>query len=245
MYTGPQLFLRYAFMPNQLGYCGGDDHRALLQYGLAGQTDQGLRELEQQFDGAYPYLQLIAHANDIADPLDRRVVEAYWLGNGLLDRVDASLLHDSTVERFKSRTSSREWPWLAAKPLAGTLPHHSFHVLEIYPRTGLLRSGARDHLVETMSQCCIRWGQVEAVVGPTLVVRAPAIVLADGKLRLTESRMETVNRWVDRQGFVDDVQAGEWVAIHWGWACDRLSDRQRASLARRTRQHLDICNQTW
>ncbi len=27
---GPQLFARYAFMPNRLAYCGGDDNRALF-----------------------------------------------------------------------------------------------------------------------------------------------------------------------------------------------------------------------
>jgi hypothetical protein len=244
MLSGPQLFLRYAFQPNQLGYCGGEDQRALLEYGLANQTDQGLRELEQQFEGAFPYLTLIAHANGIADPLDRRVVEAYWLGNELLDRVPASQMHASAEERFKTRTDRREWRWLASKPLAGALPHHSFHVLEIYPRIGLLRSGARDHLVETMSQCCVRWGQVETVVGPSLLVWAQPIVLERGQLGLAEPRLETVSRWVDGRGFVDDVQEGDWISIHWGWACDRLNRTQRLNLVRRTRQHLEICNQT-
>ncbi len=29
---GPQLFARYAFMPNRLTYCGGDDNRTLFDY---------------------------------------------------------------------------------------------------------------------------------------------------------------------------------------------------------------------
>ena len=42
----------------------------------------------RQFDGAWAYLESIARAAGIADPLDERVVEAYWIGNDLLDRVD-------------------------------------------------------------------------------------------------------------------------------------------------------------
>ena len=48
---------------------------------MAGTDDRGLRALAQQFAGAWPYLELIAPATGLADPLDRRVVEAYWVGS--------------------------------------------------------------------------------------------------------------------------------------------------------------------
>ena len=68
---GPQLFARYAFMPNRLTYCGGDDHRALFDYCLAGVTDAGLHALLRKFTGAMPYLRLIAECNAIIDRLTR------------------------------------------------------------------------------------------------------------------------------------------------------------------------------
>jgi hypothetical protein len=68
MTPGPLLFARYAFRPNELGYCGGEDERALFQYTVEQTVDGGLVQLERQFEGAYPYLQLIARANAIADP---------------------------------------------------------------------------------------------------------------------------------------------------------------------------------
>ena len=43
-----------------------------------------------QFEGAWPYLQLIAASNGIAEPLDPRVVEAYWTGNRLVTRAPPS-----------------------------------------------------------------------------------------------------------------------------------------------------------
>ena len=50
------------------------------------------------FEGAYPYLELIASENGIADPLDARVVEAYWLGNDLLEHVGPRARHDDLSE---------------------------------------------------------------------------------------------------------------------------------------------------
>ena len=106
---GPVLFGRYAFGPNRLGYCGTDDHAALLGHAAA-QDDRELRVLARTFEGAYPYLELIARSAGIADPLDQRVVEAYWLGNDLTAAVSPSGLHRSLDERFRGRVSAGSWP---------------------------------------------------------------------------------------------------------------------------------------
>ncbi len=239
---GPQLFLRYAFKPNFLGYCGGDDNLALFEYGLDGRVDRGLVELEYQFDGAFPYLELIARANGIADPLDSHVVEAYWIGNRLLDRVDMGSLFRSLDERFRSRTGAKEWCGLVSKVPAGARPHHSFHVFEIYPRIGFMRNGAVDHMLETMEQCRIRWGRVLSVGASDLVVEVEPLVLRGDRLELAEARRETISRRVDGRGFVDDVRNGDWVSIHWGWACDILTPGQQSNLERYTRWHMALCN---
>ena len=73
-------------MPNRLGYCGGDDNRALYDYVVASAVDGGLTELLGRFSGAMPYLRLIARSIGSRDPFDPRVVEAYWIGNDLLQR---------------------------------------------------------------------------------------------------------------------------------------------------------------
>ena len=56
--------------PTPRGSCGPLDSDALLHYGQTGVTDKGLRELAKGFAGAYPYLELIAGATGIPDPLD-------------------------------------------------------------------------------------------------------------------------------------------------------------------------------
>ncbi len=244
MLPGPSRFLRYAYMPNRLGYCGGSDNSALFEYGVQGQVDQGLIELERQFEGAYPYLQLIAMANGIGDPLSAKVVEAYWIGNGLLDHVDLGALYNSVEERFRTRMAPREWPWLASKAVAGARPHHSFHVFDIYPRVGLMQSGLIDRVVETMQNCLIRWGRVSEALGAELVVSAPGLCIEQGKLALTAPRREIVTRSYDGRGFVDNIHEGDWVAIHWSWACDTLTSAQKSHLEHYTRWNLALCNET-
>src|SRR5205085_7918384 len=112
-----------AFMPNRLTYCGGDDHRSLFDYCIAGVSDPGLRDLLRKFSGAVPYLRLIARCNMIADPFDLRVVEAYWLGNELLQGVEARALYDSLRARFARQMQTRELDLVLGKAPAGAHPH--------------------------------------------------------------------------------------------------------------------------
>ncbi|MEJ7749228.1 MAG: DUF6390 family protein, partial [Candidatus Limnocylindrales bacterium] len=97
--NGAILFARYAYQPNELGYCGPPDSRALLDYGAEQQVDRGLVELAKGFAGAWPYLELIARATGLPSPLDRRGVEAYWLGSDLLESIDMATFGNSLAER--------------------------------------------------------------------------------------------------------------------------------------------------
>lgn len=239
---GPVLFGRYAFGPNRLGYCGPDETEALLALAAAGTDDGGLRSLARGFEGAYPYLELIAAANDMADPLDRDVVEAYWLGNPLTAAVRRRELHRSVEERFRPRLAATDWRWLEAAVAIGARPVHAFHVLDVFPRVGLLRGEAVNNVLATIDSCRIRWGRVEAVIGDQLVVAAVSLEQVDGKLRLAVPQLEAVSRWLGGIGFVDDIQPGEMVAIHWSWACDRLSPPQLHNLVAWTRLALGVAN---
>ena len=135
--TGPLLFVRYAYPPNSLGYCGPADSAAFREYGASGVVDEGLVDLARAFSGAWPYLELIASGCGIADPLDRRVVEAYWVGNTLLDAIPLARTADSMETRFRPLIG-RQFPHLVDNVLAGGVPHHSFHVFGVYPWVGLL-----------------------------------------------------------------------------------------------------------
>jgi Family of unknown function (DUF6390) len=242
--AGALLFGRYAFPPNRLGYCGPDDNQALLEYVAAARPDRGLLELERRFEGAYPYLCLIAQANRIADPFDEQVVEAYWIGNRLLEKVSAKPFYESLDERFRNRMQASEFRWLATKVEMSARPHHNFHVFDVYVRAGLMRNERADIAVETMDACRISWGRVVAVEGAELVVDRPQLVLLEGKLALSKPCTLRVSRQLDGKGFVDGVRVGDLISIHWSWACAVLSQGELARLQRETRFSMELANQT-
>ena len=220
-----------------MGYCGPDDVEALAGYGVTGVADPGLRQLVTAFEGAYPYLELIAAAAHIPDPLDRRVVEAYWIGNRLLMEVDMALLGRSMTERFRRR-AGRQWDRVAEAVWAGGLAHHSFHVFAVYPWVGLMREGRIAEPVQVLDQCRIRWGRVEAVAGDRIRVRSRPLVWEGAALALGESRLEIV-----RPSPGVEASVGDWVSLHWEWVCDRLTARQLADLRGFSSHHLRLVNE--
>lgn len=240
---GPVLFARYAYPPNLLGLCGPGDAAALLEGSLANEEPQ-LRELARGFEGAYPYLRLIAAANDIADPLDPRVVEAYWIGNELTERVPVRALHADVTARFRPRMTNGDWGWLEASLAAGSIPNHAFHVLAIFPRAGMLRSGRGAPIVETMDRCRIRWGRVMDVTGSRLIVAARHLEIVDGRLALGSEVVETVSTWRDASGPIGAIPVGASVSLHWDWVCDVLDDRRLRALRRWTAGAIGIANET-
>lgn len=239
---GPIMFVRYAFPPNYHGSCGPPDSQALFDYGAQQVIDQGLRALAQKFAGAYPYLELIARSAGIADALDQRVVEAYWVGNRLLDGVGVRRLGDSMDERFR-RLTGRQFGKLGEAVLAGGVPHHSYHVFCIYPWVGLLGDDRRyEQALMVLDRCRIRWGRVHEVRPEQLVVESSPLLFEQGRLSLGAPRPETVERTLDGVGLVLEFQVGDWVSMHWEWVCDRLSAAQLSALRHYTRLHLDVVN---
>jgi hypothetical protein len=235
--SGPLRFDRYAFMPNRLGYCGGDDNHALYDYAVASTVDRGLAELLGRFTGAMPYLRLIARTTGIGDPFDPRVVEAYWIGNDLLLQVAARQLYDHLTERFARQLQGRTRELVLGKAPAGARPHHSFHVFDVYTRTG-----DAAHTLATMDNCRVSWGRVVRIDGPTMLVERQPLELQAGKLVLGITRQELVVRQMDGHGFA--AAAGEWVSLHWGWVCERITDLQQRQLECFTRHHLQLASAT-
>lgn len=239
--SGPELFARYAYPPNALGYCGPNDPAALLQAaGQGGQWDH-LANLARQFEGAWPYLELIAGCNGLRDPLDRRVVEAYWVGNRLSLQVPPTVLAGSLDERFSSRAGRRFEPLVSAA-IAGGVPQHSFHVFAVYPWLGLLRAGMEGPPLEVLDRCRIRWGRVEAMHGDLVSVTSRALDFVGSRLVLGNERVEQVRRSLDGAGFVEHLVEGEMVSLHWDWVCDRLTPRSLSWLEACTRHNLNAVN---
>jgi Family of unknown function (DUF6390) len=239
--SGPVLFAQYAYPPNSLGYCGPGDPAALLEAATTRGSTSELAHRARQFEGAWPYLELIAACNGIGDPLDRRVVEAYWVGNELARRVPPTALAASLAERFERR-AGRHFDPLVAPVGTGGVPQHSFHVFAVYPWLGLLRAGMDGPPLEVLDRCRIRWGRVEAVQGDVVSVRGRHLGFDGSRLTLEPARSEEVRCAVGGAGFVTDLRPGDVVSIHWDWVCDRLTPAALGWLRSCTRRNLDAVN---
>ena len=238
---GALRFARFAYPPNALGYCGPDASWQLLEQVAAGADDGDLRRLARGFEGAWPYLQLIAAANGIADPLDDRVVEAYWIGNELLTAVTPRLMGDSLDARFRGR-AGRSWSRLSAPVARGALPHHSFHVFGVYPWVGLLREGQVDAPLRVLDRCRVRWGEVLSTSGALAEVRRRPLTWDGHRLELGPPAVEVAVLSTDDHALAGPIGAGDWVALHWDWVCERLDRRTLTALRGHTLCQLGVVN---
>lgn len=243
--NGPLAFARFAYPPNELGYCGPDASRELLERvaaGVAG-ADPGLRRLAGEFDGAWPYLTLLAGVAGVDDALDPAVVEAYWIGSPLLGRVPTAALGRSLEDRFRCRGAA-PWAGVATTLGLGAVPHHSFHVCCVSPWIGMLRGGIVDAPLQVIERCRIRWATVDVVQGDTAVVTGPSLAWSGSRLHLGPATTEVVRLQRGGLGLVEAVRPGQLVAVHWDWVCDRLTPARQRELERWTRCSLAMANTT-
>ena len=218
---GALLFARYAYPPNELGYCGPDGAAALLR----AEEHAEIARRARQFEGAWSYLEFIARSAGVSDPLDERVVEAYWIGNDLLDRVDPHALLDWLRDRFAGQPGGT-WRDSGARAAA----HHSFQVFEVYPWATMLRRNHSPVAVSVLDRCRIRTGVVQAVHAETATVRSRPLVW-DGVVLTAGPAADEVVRWASNgRSLLAGPAPGDRVALHWDWICDRLTAEQGARI---------------
>jgi len=240
--AGQRLFARYAYAPNHLGYCGPADAAALFELAATGRTREDITAIAARFTGAWPYLTVLAELAGIGDPLDERVVRAYWTGGPLLDGVDRAAFGTRLIERICDAGAGRYWAHLTPDLLPEAAPTHAFHVLGVYPWSRLLTAGAPEHPLRVLDSCRIRWGQVVATRGSRAVVRASGLTWDRGRLSLGREREETVQLTEGGRSFVPHPRPGEWVALHWDWVSDRLTDIEAGYLRQWTDWQLTVTN---
>jgi len=229
------LCSRYAFGPNSLHYCGPERQGDILGYVQSEEADRGLAELLNRFETLYPYLVLIASENHLKDPFDRRVVEAYWLGNSLLHRVSGKALvtHVADTLGVKKKIEKKKFSPMMDDVVNG-VPQHNFHVLNIFIRTG---HHAAPHTITTMDNCRISWGRVIGV-GKHYIVETQPLVYLGGRLVLGMLEKKVVTSVAVKP------KIGDWVSIHWRYMCAILSMRQLAFLTKYTDLALSTANRT-
>ncbi|GIU90296.1 MAG: hypothetical protein KatS3mg010_1395 [Acidimicrobiia bacterium] len=73
-------------------------------------------------------------------------------------------------------------------------------------------------------------------------MRSRALVWDGHRLALGTLRDEVVTIAEDGYALDRRIQVGDTVALHWDWACARLTDRQERALRRETARQLAFAN---
>jgi hypothetical protein len=232
---------RYSFGPNRLHYCGPDSNMELRELIEKDGDKFGLSHILKQFKTLFPYLRQIASANKISDPFDTRVVEAYWLGNELLENVGQRTLYNFLTDdlKVKDKLKSKEFNWLTKKIEKGAVPHHSFHVFNIWQQ-----AGHNDLLsdLERMNECRISSGMVTAVNGPEIIVSTEPLLYTAGKFTLGPVISKPLTRQLEAEYDIEQIKPGQIVSIHWSVPCEIITSEQVATLRKYTLQNIAFAN---
>jgi hypothetical protein len=245
--SGLLLCAKYAASPNFFGYCGPNLNRSLTDHIVEKIADQELEVILSDFETLFPYLNLIAKKNNINDPFDVRVVEAYWIGNSFLKPVTPleyaafakeKLLLDKKIDlenfgRLKFKIRQQQF-----------FPHHNFHVFNIFRRTG---KDFSFQTVSTMDSCRISFGKIigleyEKEKIKSLKVETKPLIVINNQLTLDKPKIKLIK--IDYYGkpLLTHFQKGDWISFHWDFLCDKLTLNQVKNLDYYTKKAIDFYN---
>jgi hypothetical protein len=232
---------RYAFGPNRLHYCGPDANAELKTHINERINNPGLEHLLEKFKTMYPYLRQIALSNKIKDPFDDKVVEAYWIGNSLLDKIGKRALYDHLVydHMLRRKLNVKVFSKLSDKVGKGALAHHSFHVFNIWKRTGHIDE---EHTLQSMDLCRISSGVVKSVSGPNIVVVTEPLIFTNGKLSLGNPIEKKIIRRLESETDIEELKKGDIVTIHWDVPCEVITRREAERLKYYTLKAVELAN---
>lgn len=221
---GALAFARFAYPPNELGYCGPAGAHEMLVPGAVAEIERRARH----FDGAWAYLEFLAGVLGDDDPLSTPVVEAYWIGSDLLDAVDPAGLVEHLGIVFEGQVGGT-WRESSARARA----HHSYQVFEVYPWAAMLLRGLPPGpAVSVLDRCRIRSGVVSEVDGEWVTVSC-RLLRWDGTALVLSDPVDELARWsVDGHSLLDPPVVGDTVAMHWDWVCDVLTPDQADRIQR-------------
>jgi hypothetical protein len=241
MPSGHRVFAQYAHAPNALGYCGPPGSERLQAVACGGAPDTDVVALAKQFSGAWPYQEVIAKLAGIPDPLDERVVRAYWTSDELSGRIDRAEFGAALLARLASQ-AGHYWKHLTEDLLGEAAPTHNFHVFGVYPWSRLLDTGMPQPL-QVLDSCRIRWGEVVGLDHDRAVVRSRRLSWDGTRLSLGAEQDDPADYRVPEGAFVNDLTVGDRVAVHWDFVCDRLDPDRVDRLREQTEWQLAQTNQ--
>ena len=237
MMNAIELVCRYSFITNKLRYCGPhDSYLTFLEYIKKPSKELGKEIIThlKRFEGLYPYLELIAKKLDLK-PFDYKVIEAYWIGNDLLDEFDESDLKEMIIELTKRGLPKSYAEKLALNIPKGMTPHHSFNV--IYVGVGKV-TGSVEYNIENINNCMIRSAEVIEVKEKTVVIKEKPYVFKENTLVLGKE----IKKEIDYLPEFTSLEKGNKVSIHWDFVVDKLEKKELENLKKYNEKNIQALN---
>ena len=233
---GIELAARFSYITNALEYCGpGEAGTQIKEYILKKDNEKLLKKSLSRFEGMYPYLHTIAKKNN-KNPFDYDVVEAYWIGNSLLDSFkdkDIKKLILSLIERGLPKSIGNK---LIEELPSGFKPHHSFNVF--YVGVGRI-TGSVATTLKNMNKCRISYGRVVGLNGNKILIKTKNIVNKNDKFSFGREETKIVSFIPE---LIKNIKKNDFVAIHWDFVPVKLTSNQVKNLDKYTEKTIEIMN---
>lgn len=239
-WSGLSIAAAYGLVPNKLGYCGPQEKKKrerLLDFLRGNISDSEITPIMKQFEGAYCYYRLIARKNNIKNPFDKKVVEAYWIGNSLLEKIKTEDLREMVIRNFTkpgllSLKVAKERARLIPE---GSKPHHSFHVLAFGTITGRIDLDT----IRLKDICRVGWGRVTGFrkksSDPKAVIKYKPLIVRNERVKLGKAVKKELN-W--NKDVAPGVRIGDQVSFHWETLVQVLTKREGDNLKKYTQNTL-------
>ncbi len=174
---------------------------------------------------------------------DYRVPEAYWIGNGLLDKVrlkDFYLFSHSTLKGRDKNAVKKAF----SIPGIKIVPHHTLYVLMTLSLP-IVKGGPNlsneEKVIGQMDSCRISWGTVKEVDKNELAVLRRPLLKSGESISLGEEVISRI-KYEPSIDSMKNVKRGDHVSIHWDFACERLNESQLKNIEKYTLSDLDTIN---
>jgi hypothetical protein len=230
--SGLRLAAAYGLTPNKLGFCGPQkkEHKILYAFLVDEKNEKKAREILFKFEGASAYYDLIAQKNKIKNIFDQKVVEAYWIGNKLLDKISSEDIKKMVREKFISPLllDKKEAEKRIRKIPMYAKPHHSFHVLILGPVAGRIDLTP----INLKDICRVGWGKIISVKNNKIEVKYQPLIRKNYQISFGKAEAKKIN-W-DRN-IIPKLEIGDWISFHWNSAVQILDKENIKNLEKYTK----------
>jgi hypothetical protein len=248
-------FFRYSYGPFCLYYCGpkaGKLRKIVEQSFVSGfMSLADFKKVIRQFIAVNAYLEVIARKNRLS-VWNPKVIEAYWIGNELLEKVTPADLKKMILKKFvdSGKFSKEKAESLCWNMPQGVVAHHSFHVFYLGSVTNVIKLQGK-----LLDICRIGWGKVirvkstkgkvQAVKSKVkssgeLVVSYQPLAIIRGKLSLSSGKIKKKIQWNEK--ILPQVKTGQTVTFHWNQVCEIISAKEINNLNKYTLRNIKAIN---